>query len=196
MNEALWTQLQTNVELDTENNETKLINITLSTNNSKFEEITNKVTLSDYSNTYKHLFISQQKSLNLDLTTKIAEITATQPTISSQKKKETFTLKKLKARIKEKTVSLEKALDSYGVIDHISKAGKFYEIQARIYDLESHDLLNEISFSSEEFSASDRKKLVESAIFYWYVGMERSLLGQERRVSEFRLRRIYTPQTI
>ncbi|HDX8776507.1 hypothetical protein WNJ68_19725 [Klebsiella grimontii] len=124
--------------------------------------------------------------------TRVAEISTTQPQSFGRKKTHDNELyKKFKARAKEKITYLEKALDTYGVIDEVKLLKSHKEIHARIYDINSHEIIDEISFSSEEFSKSDQKRLVESAIFYWYVGLERTIFGQEKRVSEFRLRRVF-----
>ncbi len=153
----------------------------------------NRINLENYSQT-----IEQEQILNVAVgngmpySTRVAEISTTQPQSIDRKKIQTNSFyKRLKARAKEKITFLDKALDTYGVIDEVISFRNHKEIHARIYDIDSHEIIDEISFSSEEFSKSDQKRLVESAIFYWYVGMERTLLGQEKRVSEFRLRRIF-----
>ncbi|EPB4339411.1 hypothetical protein QNZ44_003468 [Enterobacter kobei] len=132
-------------------------------------------------------------STGLTYSTSIAEITISQPQASERKKTTASSdfYKKLKARAKEKITFLDKALDAYGVIDEVTYCKNHKEIHARVYDISSHEIIDEITFSSDEFSKSDQKRLVESAIFYWYVGVERTLLGQEKRVSEFRLRRVF-----
>lgn len=107
-------------------------------------------------------------------------------------------LKEAKAKankfLSAKTVNLTKHLDSYGVIDNISKTKEndIYEIYARIYDMDDDEFIDEISFLSSEFSLSDRKRINENAVFYWHVGVEKNIFGQEKHVSEFRLRRIAT----
>lgn len=153
----------------------------------------NRTNLENYSQT-----IEQEQILNVAVgngmaySTRVAEISVTQPQSIDRKKTQTNNFyKKLKARAKEKITFLDKALDTYGIIDEVISSKNYKEIHARIYDINSHEIIDEISFSAEEFSKSDQKRLVESAIFYWYVGMERTLLGQEKRVSEFRLRRIF-----
>lgn len=197
MSEIFWSQLQTSIDIDTPLIETKSVDNSTTNIKNKIGDITKKIVLIDYSKTSEVFDTIPEGKLLSPETTKVAEITSTQPTFI-EKRKERLTLKKLQARIKEKTVSLEKALDAYGVIDNLIKKNNNYDynIHARIYDLNNHDLLDEISFSSSEFSKSDQRKLVENAIFYWYVGIEKSLMGQERRVSEFRLRRVFKPQTM
>lgn len=107
-------------------------------------------------------------------------------------------LKEAKAKankfLSSKTISLTKHLDSYGVIDNISKTKEhgIYEIYARIYDMSDDEFIDEISFLSSEFTPSDRKRINENAVFYWHVGVEKNIFGQEKHVSEFRLRRIAT----
>lgn len=137
--------------------------------------------------------ITYCSSVGITYSTNIAEITISQPQIPERKKTSASNefYRKFKARAKEKITFLEKALDAYGVIDEVTNCKNHKEIHARIYDISSHEIIDEISFSSDEFSKSDQKRLVESAIFYWYVGVERTLLGQEKRVSEFRLRRVF-----
>lgn len=137
--------------------------------------------------------ITYCSSVGITYSTNIAEITISQPQIPERKKTSASNefYRKFKARAKEKITFLEKALDAYGVIDEVTICKNHKEIHARIYDISSHEIIDEISFSSDEFSKSDQKRLVESAIFYWYVGVERTLLGQEKRVSEFRLRRVF-----
>ncbi|MDW9205211.1 hypothetical protein SE956_24075 [Escherichia coli] len=56
------------------------------------------------------------------------------------------------------------------------------EIHARVYDINSHEFIDEITFSSDEFSKSDQQKLVENAIFYWYVGMEKLYLDKKKSI--------------
>ncbi|EFH6196521.1 TPA: hypothetical protein ORS32_000697 [Escherichia coli] len=91
-----------------------------------------------------------------------------------------------------KTVTLTKHLDAYGVIDSIDYNKKKQEINisARIYNILDHEFVDEITFLGSEFSISDQKKLVENAIFYWHVGIEKNIFGREKHVSEFRLRRV------
>ena len=137
-------------------------------------------------------FEQQQETCSTKYSTNIIEIPTPQPFPSTQKGVKNRTQhKKLKARLKEKITFLEKALDTYGIIDKIVNMKSNKEIHARVYDINSHEFIEEITFSSDEFSKSDQQKLVENAIFYWYVGMEKTLFGQEKRVSEFRLRRIF-----
>ena len=141
---------------------------------------------------YSETFEQQQETCSTEYSTNIIEIPTPQPFPSTQKGVKNRTQhKKLKARLKEKITFLEKALDTYGIIDKIVNMKSNKEIHARVYDINSHEFIDEITFSSDEFSKSDQQKLVENAIFYWYVGMEKTLFGQEKRVSEFRLRRIF-----
>ncbi len=125
-------------------------------------------------------------------TTRIPQAITTQPTEFEKKKQGSAFVKKVRARINEKIVFLEKAIDTYGIIDDIIYDGGNSIISARIYDLHDHTFIDEISFDSKEFSKSDRTKLMENAIFYWFVGVEKNIFGNEHRVSEFRLRRIFT----
>ncbi|WP_312041191.1 hypothetical protein [Pantoea eucalypti] len=145
----------------------------------------NSSILEDYSTTSSGL----PKGPNAE--TLIPQEIATQPAVIDKKKTGHLLAKKIQARIKEKVVHLDKALDTYGIIDQIDYTDKNRLISARIYDIHDHSFIDEISFESNEFSKSDRKKLIENAIFYWYVGLERNILGNERRVSEFRLRRVF-----
>ncbi len=196
MNEVLWCQLETHFEVDAPRVETESQSSVTKNIKSKIDNITKKLNLVNYSQTFESQSVIKDVELKLADTTRVAEVISTQPTFLDKRKEEKSALRKLQARIKEKTVSLEKALDAYGVIDNLIRTGRDCEIHARIYDLENHDIIDEITFSSNEFSKSDQQKLVENAIFYWYVGVEKSLMGQERRVSEFRLRRVFNPQTI
>lgn len=131
-------------------------------------------------------------SKNIIAGTRIPQAITTQPTELERKKTDQGLLKKFRARVREKIVSLEKALDTYGVIDEIIYSGQERIISARIYDIYDHGFIDEIKFNSNEFSKSDREKIIENAIFYWFVGVEINLLGNEHRVSEFRLRRVFT----
>lgn len=153
-----------------------------------------KTVLGNFSQTLEKVKIDNNfSSSGFTYSTSIAEITISQPKSSDKKRNSASSdfYRKLKARAKEKITFLDKALDAYGVIDEIISCKNHKELHARIYDISSHEIIDEISFSSDEFSKSDQKRLVESAIFYWYVGVERTLLGQEKRVSEFRLRRVF-----
>ncbi|WP_334141286.1 hypothetical protein [Atlantibacter hermannii] len=153
----------------------------------------NKTSLENYSQTLEiETNLKSAEVHGMPYTTRVVEISVIQPQGLEHKKPISENIyKKLKARAKEKITFLEKALDTYGVIDEVIYLKTHKEIHARIYDINSHEIIDEISFSSDEFSKSDQRRLVESAIFYWYVGVERTLLGQEKRVSEFRLRRIF-----
>ncbi len=196
MNEALCFQPDTNVDAEILKNETETLSGITKNALSKIGNITSKISLINHVDTLESKSAPRKLVTQPVSNTRVTEIIATQPNLIDKKKQEKSALRKLQARIKEKTVSLEKALDAYGVIDNLVRAENEYEIHARIYDLENHEILDEITFSSSEFSKSDQQKLVENAIFYWYVGIEKSLMGQERRVSEFRLRRVFNPQTI
>lgn len=50
--------------------------------------------------------------------------------------------------------------------------------------------IEEITFSIEEISESDRELAVPGAIFYWYIGYEDHIDGQRNRVSTIKFRRI------
>ncbi|PWV99573.1 hypothetical protein [Mangrovibacter plantisponsor] len=152
------------------------------------------ITLENNSETCIEKVKKYSKSMqNAIIETNIAGIALIQPDTPIKKKNEHSSWKKSLARKKEKTVSLHKILDAYGIIDEITKKDKSYEIRARIYDIENHEMIDDIVFSSLEFTKSDQQKIVENAIFYWHVGKERTIFGQERRVSEFRLRRVFNP---
>ena len=157
------------------------------------KERINKTNLENYSQTVETKQSIKDNFSNINnLSTRVAEIYTTQAKTIN---KDNDLYKKLKARVKEKITFLDKALDTYGVIDNIISSNSNKEVQARIYNIISHEIIDEITFSAEEFSKSDQKRLVESAIFYWYVGVERTLFGQEKRVSEFRLRRIFNQKS-
>lgn len=193
MNNAFWTDIETSV------NENIVDSIRTAPNReirkSNKVEHANQGIMERISKTLEFpAFISRgenNKSLSIEAETQIPEITTTQPVVGKTKSQSRAVLRKIQARAKEKIVSLEKVLDAYGVIDNLKINNSEYEVHARIYNLSNHEILDEIVFSSCEFSVSDRQKLVENAVFYWYVGMERTLFGQERRVSEFRLRRVF-----
>lgn len=131
---------------------------------------------------------------NNEYSVSISDITTTTPTSGS----DGLTLKsrleaaKIKANtfLSSKTVTLTKHLDAYGVIDSIIKDKKDNKISARIYNIADHEFVDEVIFLSKEFSESDQRKLVENAIFYWHVGVEKNIFGREKHVSEFRLRRV------
>lgn len=73
-------------------------------------------------------------------------------------------------------------------------------VVVRVYDdiveCELHDLTNEsqpveiAEVYLEEFNVFDRDLLQEGAVFYWSIGHETSEVGQVRRYSELRVRRM------
>lgn len=68
----------------------------------------------------------------------------------------------------------------YGVIDRFEEE-KCY---ARIYELDTHDYFDDISFNKDEFTEEDIKDLVENAIFLWDVGCK-----EDKHYSVFKLKR-------
>lgn len=133
---------------------------------------------------------------SIDYSSSISDIISTAPTSENDglTLKSRFEKAKIKANsfLSSKTVTLKKHLDAYGVIDTIVQDDKDngIKISARIYNIVDHEFVDEIIFLSKEFSESDQRKLVENAIFYWHVGVEKNIFGREKHVSEFRLRRV------
>ena len=68
----------------------------------------------------------------------------------------------------------------YGVI-HRFEEEKCY---AAVYELNTHDYVDDILFNKDEFSEQDIKDLVENAIFLWDVGCK-----EGRHYSAFKLKR-------
>lgn len=54
----------------------------------------------------------------------------------------------------------------YGVIHKINGN----EIDARIYDYKTHELVDDITFDISEFSEDEQSKIVENVVFTWDVG--------------------------
>lgn len=195
MSEAVWVSIDTTLNLPSLEEKSKTSAIAPHPISSNRKNNFKENTLDDISET----LIAQERSRDLGLKyalgTRVAEIPLTQPIPPKSKKENHSIWKKIQARTKEKTITLQKIIDAYGVINSITKKHEEYEVNARIYDLINHEMIDEITFSANEFTRSDRRKLVENAIFYWHVGKEKSIFGQERRVSEFRLRRVFNPES-
>jgi hypothetical protein len=64
------------------------------------------------------------------------------------------------------------------------------ECRAHIRDLTRPGFVEEITFSIEEISESDRELAVLGAVFYWDIGYQDRIDGQRLRVSAIRFRRI------
>jgi len=64
------------------------------------------------------------------------------------------------------------------------------ECRAHIRDLTRPGFVEEITFSVEEISESDRELAVPGAVFYWDIGYQDRIDGQRLRVSAIRFRRI------
>ena len=73
-----------------------------------------------------------------------------------------------------------------GTVLEISKD----ECRAHIRDLAKPGFVEEITFSIEEISESDRDIAVPGAVFYWDIGYQDRIDGQRLRVSAIRFRRI------
>jgi len=188
MTSICWENIDTTLNSNSEESTKQFIKHSLFDEEIPAAQMTN---LYDYSQTNIATFSTHQSAC-LDDLTRIPEITS-QPSLVDKKSDKGF-FRKFLSSAQTKTVSIEKVLDAYGVVDELIKNNDHYDVYARVYDLTSHEILDEITFSSIEFSKSDQKLLIENAIFYWFVGMENTKSGQRRRVSEFRLRRIYSPK--
>jgi len=97
--------------------------------------------------------------------------------------------KTVRALLSQKVVYFEKQLECYGVVDNIYLEHKTRLIDARIYDITSNKILDNITFEAKEFPKSDQNHLSENSVFYWRVGKDHHLFGGHRKVSDFRLRR-------
>ncbi|AOQ00227.1 hypothetical protein BFV65_11590 [Enterobacter hormaechei subsp. hoffmannii] len=97
--------------------------------------------------------------------------------------------KKVRALLSQKVVYFEKQLECYGVIDNIYLEHKTRLIDARIYDINTNKIIDNITFEAKEFPKSDQGYLSENSVFYWRVGKDHHLFGGHRKVSDFRLRR-------
>lgn len=64
------------------------------------------------------------------------------------------------------------------------------ECRAHVRDLTNPEFIEEITFSIEEISESDRSLAVPGAVFYWDIGYQDRIDGQRLRVSSIRFRRI------
>lgn len=64
------------------------------------------------------------------------------------------------------------------------------ECRARVQDLGRSEVVEEITFLTEEISESDRKIAVPGSVFYWDIGYQDRIDGQRLRVSVIRFRRI------
>lgn len=64
------------------------------------------------------------------------------------------------------------------------------ECRARVQDLGRPEVVEEITFLTEEISESDRKIAVPGSVFYWDIGYQDRIDGQRLRVSVVRFRRI------
>jgi hypothetical protein len=73
-----------------------------------------------------------------------------------------------------------------GTVLEISKE----ECRARVRDLRRFEIVEEITFSTEEISESDREIAVPGSVFYWDIGYQDHIDGQRLRVSVIRFRRI------
>ena len=73
-----------------------------------------------------------------------------------------------------------------GTVLEISKE----ECRARVRDLRRSEFVEEITFSTEEISESDREIAVPGSVFYWDIGYQDRIDGQRLRVSVIRFRRI------
>lgn len=69
----------------------------------------------------------------------------------------------------------------YGVIHKFNEK----ECYARLYSRTTNELVDDISFETNEFSIEDRKDLIENVIFYWDIG---SVNGESYSI--FKLKRI------
>ncbi|MGY9383350.1 hypothetical protein [Citrobacter sp. wls620] len=97
--------------------------------------------------------------------------------------------KKIRTLLSQKVVYFEKHLECYGVIDNIYIENKIRYIDARIYDIKSNTIMDNITFEAKEFPENDQRVLSENSVFYWRIGKDHKLFGGHRKVSEFRLRR-------
>ena len=65
------------------------------------------------------------------------------------------------------------------------------EFGASIFDLTDENRPMESAvFLLEDISPDDHALVVPGAVFYWFIGYEKSRLGQVRRVSQIRFRRL------
>jgi hypothetical protein len=64
------------------------------------------------------------------------------------------------------------------------------ECRARVQDLGRSEVVEEMTFPTEEISESDRKIAVPGSVFYWDIGYQDRIDGQRLRVSVIRFRRI------
>jgi len=65
-------------------------------------------------------------------------------------------------------------------------------ISARIYE-HSGEYVEDIELEKSEFSESEQKLIHDGAVFYWKVGQKKYTNGSIKNASEFKMRRIFSP---
>jgi hypothetical protein len=142
-------------------------------------------------NTYGHADLANTSVLEQDVDTNLDDY-VTKPVRDFLELTANKIDKKIRNLLANKATTFEKQLESYGVVDAINLVKGKRIVSARIYDQDTDEILDNIDFEAKEFTPSDQKLLVENAVFYWRVGLDRNLIGGHRNVSEFRIRRRIT----